>query len=404
LALPEIGQSVAGPVIKKRFVDLKSLVFAGFLYAGAFKGDDLLLRLPVDLTLVLAVMTVVLVAMSFVRSDYNFPDTLAWMLVLFTLCLIPVLWTEWSGYAVEKVIRMFTLTFLAAIAPMMLFKFPIDLRCFFNAVILLGLVMCAQGMVNLIVGIETLRLEAFSGDTIMLGRIAGQVSILLIIKATEAGWFQRVSSLLLLSVSTIILVGAGSRGPMIAFLSTLLAMGLLTLFSKRQAKTAFLFSGGLVAFLIIGSLAYAPQQSRDRLVEMFQGRIDLEMTGRTEYFDLAVSNILVTPQGTGWGGFERVATDSYRSDVNRYYPHNLFLEAFLEGGWIVGVFLTVILATVIFRTALYYIRSHLTEALTLFALMFFITFVAMFSNDWNDNRDLFAVVSLSLMFTRNEKI
>jgi O-antigen ligase len=55
------------------------------------------------------------------------------------------------------------------------------------------------------------------------------------------------------------------------------------------------------------------------------------------------------PWGIGWGGFGRLSSVSNFVGGDGGYPHNMFLEAFVEGGLVAGTALALFVLYVLVR-------------------------------------------------------
>jgi hypothetical protein len=100
---------------------LPPIVAVCFLMAGTFKSAAPFDRSPVDLTLLFALLTASVVAWVLL-STRSLPRAAISMLVGFAILLLPVLWAPATTYARSKVVDVFTLTLLAAIAPAILVR------------------------------------------------------------------------------------------------------------------------------------------------------------------------------------------------------------------------------------------------------------------------------------------
>src|SRR5687768_10285377 len=112
--------------------DFKSMVFAGFLSAGYFKADPRLALPEVDLTVVLALASITVGLYCAIRHGFRIGPPLLWIGALYAAMLIPLMWTEMSPYAAKKVGRLFSITLLAAVLPIVLLRTDQDLRKFLN--------------------------------------------------------------------------------------------------------------------------------------------------------------------------------------------------------------------------------------------------------------------------------
>jgi O-antigen ligase len=376
---------------------VKELCLALFLSAGYFKADPRLAWMPVDLTLLSAGLTVVFVMRELIRQGTNLRVSRSIYLVvlLFTLFLPSLFWTEWHAYAQEKVSRFYTLTLLATVAPMILLRVQADLRRFLNALSLLGGLMVIDAAFQLITQGDSLyRLTAFGSNTIALGHATGLMLIWVAMLTIE----RRVHLVLggaTMGALALILLASGSRGPLI---STGIALVVTFVLLQRQSSHQLLRFVTLMAagaFAVSISLSVIPQSSLQRVQSFINGQLGGSEEYRLQAWRLSWNLIQESPLGIGLGGF--VNRINLWSGEVRQFSHNIILEALLEGGWAAGLCLTALLITVLART--YRLAASLTEKTeyrALFAVVVFLIANEMVSGELNDSKMLFAFMGLAL--------
>ena len=373
----------------------KGLFFAGFLYSGYFKESVYFRATTIDLTVLFGVLTVLTIIYTLVIRPFRIPSSIYWVLALHVLCAIPVFWTVWSGYAEQKILRMFTITLLAAIAPPIIFRRDKDISAFFKCVVFCAALIAVDTIVNWRAGVlKDDRLISFIRE-IALGRIMAVASLWFLFHAITQNNLVKVIYFLISAVFLILMIGAGARGPVLAFVIALLLISWIIIGHGRKAV---LLSVLLILTVVVGSYALriAPRASHERLIEFLTGTTDLRATQRPLYFGLALDNIIKNPAGIGWGGFEELSTGGFSKNINRVYPHNLILEAFLEGGWVVGSFLCLFIGTAIYRSLKKARECFSSNQIFGLAFLVFLLVSVSFSNDWNDSRDFFALLSLAM--------
>jgi len=373
-------------------LDLQGIVFAGFLSAGYLKADPRLEWLPVDLTLLLALGTGVVTVVHFARQHFRIPKSLGPILGLFLVLSLPLFWTQWTTYSTEKATRLFTLTLLATITPLFLFRSKQAVRRFLNALAIVGILMAGDAIANyLTAGGAVARLSAFGSDPIALGRASGAAVLWLAVLA-----FEKQLNFVLATVvlSPLLLATATSaRGP---FLFTVGTIGLAfwAFYAKDLSRaTRFALTAALLGLALLGSVRYAPEFAVQRLRLLATGQLGPSETMRLDAYRLSWQEIQRDPLGKGWGGF--ASEINLWPSLERQYPHNILAETFLEAGWIPGVYLTALLALGITRARR---LASDPEAKTAFLLLAFFLGNAMVSGDVNSNRSLFAFLSLALAF------
>lgn len=380
----------------KRLLGSKELLFAVFLTAGYFKADPRFSWLPIDLTLLAALGTVGLVIWSFSKHRFRLPTAVFVMLPLFALFLPSITVVEWHDYSAEKTIRFFTLTLLATIAPLFLIKSQEELCRLCNALALIGIIMAINALASLILqGEQVLRLTAFSSNTIALGRAVGLALV----------WFSMLAlegrlSLLIASIGIVVLgfvlLSAGSRGPLIAT-----TLGILLTFMLFRWHNVHRTARLTMMILITVSSVYVtfqliPETSLQRIESFLGGDFGASEQLRFQAYALSWDTIRENPLGIGLGGF---TTAINLWDVSRQYPHNIVIETLLEGGWLAGIYLVILLALSLLRVySLGRRHKESPEFIILFAMLLFLIVNAAVSGDLNDNKGLFAFMGLALGF------
>lgn len=381
------------------WIDGKAVVFALFLFAGNLKADPRLAWLPIDFTVLFALLTVILMIRALIKSKGRVPSEIFWILLLFFCFAIPIFWTEFTPYAEEKVSRLFTLTLLVTVAPIFLFRTNEDLKRLYIVLTILGLMMGVDSIISLFTNgrLEinpnlSTGITAFGSNTIALGRSAGLAFIWIAALALE-GRLKLLKAFGLLGILVVVLLGSGSRGPLLTAVASLGLLGLL-FYWKKQAY-GWRFTGVLVILLIVGaySVTVAPETASQRIEAFLQGNFTHSEQMRMIAYARSWEMIVQTPLGVGWGGF--VEHINLWFGATKQYPHNIILETLLEGGWLVGVCLTLVPLLALVHI---YRRATSMEARVLFALLFFFLANAMVSGDINDNKEFFAFMALSLVY------
>jgi O-antigen ligase len=380
----------------RRFFGFREYLFALFLLAGNFKPDPTLNESAIDLTVVTAAGTAACVAWRFFRAKPRPLKTSVLLLSFFALFVPTLLWTDWSGYAVEKASRFFTLTLLATLAPAFLVRTQDELRRFLSGFLLLCAIVVVAAPVMILNEGNTLdRLAVFSATTIGTGRAIGVVTLL----ATLL-WFETPISRTLLAVLLIILptllIATGSRGPLFAVPVALILT--LVLFRKtiqvsfiRIAIVALL---GIIVFRV--SLPLVPWESVLRVEAFASGELNTSETEREDFVSQSLQGIAHYPLGLGLGGF--ASKYGVEADSNaREFPHNILLEAFLEGGWFVGLYFVYLLWRAFRGVYSAALNSNLSfeYQLTLCILVFLLC-NDLVSGELNDSKVLLAFVGLGV--------
>jgi len=375
---------------------VKEYILAFYLTAGYLKADPRLAWLPIDLTLLLAVTVLGATLVQFIKGGLKVPRGIVFVLILFLLVLIPsaIQGEVRDQYAREKVMRMYTVTLLAALAPMVLIRSLESLGKFLNALSIVGILMAFDALARLWTGEDISRLEAFGSNTIALGRAVGfsLMWVVLYFLFGRRSFAGASGTLLLILMLIVALIGSGSRGPLVAAMFSLSLA--LFLFPSLVGRKVFVL--GFAAIIgISGMLSFIPLTSLERIVTFLRGEVDTSGGLRLDAYALSIDYIRRNPIGLGLGGFSEIS-DLWGRDVKLVYPHNIVLEVFLEGGWLAGIYIIVLLGCAV-RNSYLLVKKHFTkESIGLFLGIVYYFVNAMVSGDLNDNRLLFAVVGVSL--------
>lgn len=375
------------------------------IFSGALKGEhSLVSRLPVDLTLLSASGMLIFMALKwFVNPRIQYPYPLAWVAWLFLTFVPGCILGPGGDYPASKVAQLFTLTPATVIAPMLFMDSEVDPETLFRslAVVSLGVVVSfALGgkLLEIILSPDSYdRAEAFGGGPILFGRAMGYLTVfsgMRIFRRSNTAWLRAgMAFLFFLGLGGTIL--SGSRGPLLAAILPLMFLAVQQgghLRTQRAWAMVIVVGMGLFIAVVISLL---PQAALDRIISgMAPGAPDASTLARQQAYGRSLDLIGATPMGIGWGGFP--------SHVNAFnglaiqYPHNLFVEVFLEGGWMAGFSLLALMGA----APLVLWRHRRTEAggMILVALLYFLI-NAMVSSDVNGNRPALALAVVALVFS-----
>ena len=196
---------------------------------------------------------------------------------------------------------------------------------FWGGVFACGLVIAAIGVVASFAGLESgAQLSVLSGGTNVFGRNMGLLALVSLRLVFDARRAPRMIGMVAAPVAALLVLLSGSRGSMLA-----LFFGVIVYLFVRHVDWRVLLS--VVAVAILGAIAVATRFGelavllfRDRfLIALFVNQF---FSYRDVLFLEAIRAGLQNPIiGLGLAGFKEVGT--YGG-----YPHNMFLEAFAEGG------------------------------------------------------------------------
>ena len=352
---------------------IPAVVTSAFVMAGFIKDTGVLALLPFDLTLALGLLTALIVGVRLIVSDI--PRAVHGVVLAFALLVPPALWSAPTEYGSDKVLRLFTFTILAIIAPIVLIRDERDVARHLWA--MTG--MCGIVVVSALV--DPRLSSAYTGapittesvDTIGLGSAAGHV---VVVVALGLIW-KAVPRLAIVAAAAAVYVmlQSGSRGPLLFALSAVLVGSLLA--RKRPDPRRVAIFGALLAVGGIVAFQAAPLYSQLRILAVLTGMDDTSVDGRYALYRDAFDSILRHPLGIGWGSFEGITFGGYR------WPHDVPLEVLAEAGLVFGgLFLGWL--------CLQILRAHRITVdypgAAVFAVVIFRSGHSLVSSDINDNR------------------
>lgn len=361
------------------------------LYAGFFKASPLLSWVPVDLTLLGALLTLVGVVVVLIRNSV--PRGTGAVLALWATFMPMAILHANNTYGSSKSLRLFTLTLLAALGLLFLIHSERRQQIWVFMQIALGAVLAIGTALSPVPnGLQdyVYRQVAAGTDPIGAGRAAG-VAVVGCFALALAGhrgraWLTAAGAALIVPMFM-----SGSRGPVAAAAAALAAVAVLapergTIRAARVAVIAAVMA--LTYALTIGSTTGGT------------GRIALTLLKGSDQGDASQLRLMLWhytfaylpghPWGLGWGGLQD--TSGYvLLGLGLRYPHNVLLEVTAEAGWIAGAAVIVFLWAALRR-----LRAAAVSPfpVALFGIAVFFTVNAMVSGDVNDNRTMWASLAI----------
>ncbi|GAA5038100.1 hypothetical protein GCM10023317_93300 [Actinopolymorpha pittospori] len=349
------GRDLIGPVF-----------LIGLLFAGYVEGTAAFAWLPVDLTMIASAVTVLVVVLAFLRR-LSAPRNAA-LVVLLWLSFVPASllhgpaspFPDANPYADAKVLELWTLTLLAALAPFFVVDTP-RRRMVAAWTVVAGAGCLVLAILGFFVRRRPLRALLFVGA---LGMAAAVVE-----SGSRGGLFAAAVAFLLVGCSR--LDGTSSRQARIAAVLALFPFALWWM--SRDA--------GLAA---------------ERLLRVVQGGAgdDVSVGARLHLIGGALRTAGQHPAGVGWGSLvDYLRPSEVLDDRWTQYPHNLLVEVLAEAGAVCALAVVAFLAVSAWRLRRC-CRSRdgaIWSGLTLFFVL-----NAMVSGDINDNRPMFAAVAITL--------
>lgn len=332
------------------------------------------------LVLALAVLTVLLL----VRLSISARRPVSWVIALvISLCALPgFVGTEIGAYATQKLQTIVIIAIcLVAVASM---RVPergarVFLACGAGLSVLFSLFLLTVSTTA-----DNGRVSVFGLNPVGVARLTalGCVLFLVYVISTRGLHVLRITFFLVLvalaGTATFI---TGSRGPLVAAAGAVM-IALLVALSIRGANVAIVLSLGVVIVVSfnLGNL------SLDESLSLSTGRQD---SGRFVLYADALGRMLTDPFGIGWGNFGQL----YGLSSGVMYPHNIFLEIGVEGGFfaLLGFGVAMVLAFV--WSLMSYRRSRSRTDLLLLATYTYALCNAQFSSDLVGNRMLWIAMA-----------
>ncbi|MGA2596474.1 MAG: O-antigen ligase family protein [Bryobacteraceae bacterium] len=362
-----------------------------FATAGAFKADDRLAWLPIDLTVGAAILSVLLLILRTVHTPHV-PRNMLLIMALFVVFCPALFVTDWNPYATEKAQRFYALTLPACVAACILLRSAKNGRRWINALCLIGAIVAADGVTRWIGGGAMARLSGFNATTITFARMVSLPALWLCCLALN----KKLNAILAAAgvvAFGLLSVASGSRTPLLALGGTILVVASIKLRkrdSRRQLFALAVIVGAILLAVTLNDLL--PSESRERILGSFHGELDDSGRIRLELFSVSMDYIKRYPQGLGFGGLMGRVGDV---GDQRVFSHNLILEAGVEGGWIAGVYIVFLFGFALWRARRLVIASpRRSEYLFYFAALIFLMANDMLSGELNDSRLLFMFLGI----------
>lgn len=380
--------------LRTKVACIGSVALAILAYSGPLGASPVLGWLPVNATLLFAII----VAMAFVLSALHARQISTWICVpvgAWLLLLFPAAHYVPGDYPTEKFTALVTLTFICVVAPFQVLQTRSQRVAFLIALALVGVL---SGAFTFSQGSDAVTDAGLSPDVLLLegantistARILGTGALILIAAALTVRGTHLLhrTAWLTLGVGLVVFMFAtGSRGP---FSAMVLALAALIVFVPVMREARFR-SIVLLSFGSIAAYWWASSQqivASDRAFAWLTGERDASTLTRINLWKSAADYASVSPLGAGWGGFAHIA----KAPSTLKYPHNLFLELYVEAGWIIAT----ILAALVLVSMWKLLRQALDPiSAVLFVLATFAFINAMVSGDINDNRLLWILVGVA---------
>ena len=213
------------------------------------------------------------------------------------------------------------------------FGWRTTLEGFLLAVFGLGIVLAGAAVIGVAMGGSEGRAAVFGGGPNVYGRNMGLLALAALSFVSDGRRWLRRPGLVVAPLAVLLVFLSGSRGAMLALFVGLFVFLFLRRWDRRVVRSMMLV-------VLIGLVALATQVGRFAVV-MFQERFVVQLlmeryfTNRdTLLLDGVTAGVQHPVGGLGLAGFAQLGSKGT-------YPHNMFVEAFVEGGAIGLVVLSI---------------------------------------------------------------
>ncbi|AOV08783.1 O-antigen ligase family protein [Sporosarcina ureilytica] len=380
-------------------------IFMLFLFAGRFKGDSRFEWVPVDITLLFLLWSIVIAAYILIKRKFVFERKSLILLALYLAfsfyALITLLWSPSQVYAYEKTLHMFTLVLWALAGPaLIIIREKVRLKRFFISVLLMSLWLFIESLIFVFAGNAGF-INVLGGNYLGVGRTLSLGIIILtsVIFYTGIKFRVKVLLVILLAAYIYIMLSTGGRGPLLSLFPLVLIFYFASYIKTKKnlkitKKAIFSIVSMFTLFITILVLLSTDKvpQSLKRMMLLF-GSDDLGASANTRVYFYKESFLLWTKNpllGNGIGSWPVLIG----SGDSRGYAHNIILEIISE----LGVIGLILFLTLIFYSSRKYFFHISRNFYNMTILILFLSMLvnAMVSGDISDNRFLFTTIALML--------
>jgi O-antigen ligase len=385
-----------------RLIRLTAIVcLSSFALSGTLKEFPVLTSIPVDLTQLTAVLGFGS-GLLYRLDTRTLPSrSQLFMLALFMgIVLLGAAGAVATEYGDIKVSKALQVSFLGTLVASLAIRTHQDLKVFLKVF----LVTAFTVGLPLAAGVEGYRdqfgrFTSEQGSTINLGQAAGAVLF-----SIAAYFLVRSDRLTLMKlgalavaggVSTFVLLGVGSRGPIQGLIVALAFAAVASLQSStRKASTRMFTLVGAAIAVIFAVWSSTPENSRERITD-FSGNSTADT--RVRLWQATWDRLDFNLFGLGFGSWEQLDIDGYT------YPHNMFLEFWYETG-LISIVLLLLFFSIPLLTQWYNLKVDPLAAVIASGIVVYYWAGAMVSGDLNDHRALwvFAVATAVSFRSRPE--
>jgi hypothetical protein len=366
------------------------------LFAGYFKATPLMAGLPVDLTFLGIIVLLMAMFANLVHTKAHIPRTAFALPMLWCCFAVGLAAPGVTSYSETKVERLFTVTLVSALAPVLLLTTTRRQRIWCWSLISIGVLVTALAVLfpNSTVGASD-RLAIDGSTTIAAGRAAG-VAVVVIC----AAMLSRAAPLMATVPATVLLcwtmLYSGSRGPVLGAVIAVCFVAIMRPGSGADRIRRCLAAIAITA--VVGAVLYELLGSSfafNRVATFLTGAASMDgsIEARSLLYTETAKLIPHQPWGIGWGNaLYHLPAGIVLSSGDIQYSHNVVLEITAEAGWLAGIAFVLFVALSLVRL----VRTSGTPvgSMLLGVAVFFLV-NALSSGDVNANRTMFASLAVA---------
>ena len=382
-----------------KYIGYQNIIYTLFLLSGAIKPFFIYIGFPIDITLMALLLVVFDLLFNLIFRYHKLKIDREQLLIcsllglFFALVCLSLIYTASPFYSYRKVADLI-MCLLVFVYPVFMVK--INLKYFYWTIILTALPISFFAIIGKYIYLSSLNVNYTILSPAFMGVSHGYLDLgtaIAFLGLLSLKFSKKKTAMFLLS--TLIILGLGSRGPLIFLLLTVMFFYYKKrhkIILKKRALTFlfFLFTAGLLVFIkfyekfqIMFSYGYS------RFVSLFNPSNDLSVLGRLDMYEFALDKIQTFQGftiGYGVGSFGML----FVGEDIRAQAHNILLDIWFELG-IVGVFIFSFFLVIPF---------FLKRDVLLKTLAFYIMLSAMKSSSYGDDRIFFGAFAL-LIFTKD---
>ena len=400
--------------IKNLFLSVEMLLVL-FLYSGAIKSGQFLSWLPIDLTILMLLLSIIAGLFLLLKRNLKFSLS-KYMLIMiilvvcfFNWVLVSALWSQSADYALFKLTNILVLLGWSFFAGVFIVGSSIEsVKRFFSLAAIFGLLFSIQFTLLGLEHDQSSILQNLSNDYIATSIIISTTLLLVSIyyfMPIKKSYIKNIFLILIQLYLLIIVLSLGAKGPLVAlFVSYVVFFTYLPApqnmsFNFRKTIKYFIYLACIVFFLPL--IDYEQFRAVERFMDLIvNSDTQFEVGGRI-WLNLTALNMWEESPiiGKGIGSF---GLYTYSQDF-RAYPHNIFTETMAELG-LIGLLL---LVAIFFVTLRMVPRSDNIMFVAPYVLLIFYLITAQFSGTLSDHRLLFTllgIVSASSIYLSRPKL